>query len=131
MKRTLTTTIAAVLSVGCAIAEEKQPASLKKTKTVAEYKSDFAAIDAFSSDGMAEMFYDDFRKLFKSKLDGCRISAIINDGYKNIGKVAVSSNYSYKQKGKEKASTIAKVENHLAKAQSEAEAFFQSINLDD
>jgi|TARA_B110000196_G_scaffold102139_1_gene88788 uncharacterized protein (DUF885 family) len=131
MKRTLTTTIAAVLSVGCAIAEEKQPASLKKTKTVAEYKSDFAAIDAFSSDGMAEMFYDEVRKVFKSKLDGCRISAIINDGYKNIGKVAVSSNYSYKQKGKEKASTIAKVENHLAKAQSEAEAFFQSINLDD
>ena len=35
------------------------------------------------------------------------------------------------QEGKEKASTIAKVENHLAKAQSEAEAFFQSINLDD
>ena len=207
MKRTLTTTIATVLSVGCAIAEEKQPASLKKTKTYAElnegtkpedkktnsvkakptqkvgkqtlvtrtyrvdskkflnslkkqksidinpmkakddliaeikdeakgntyaeYKSDFAAIDAFSSDGMAEMFYDEVRKVFKSKLDGCRISAIINDGYKNIGKVAVSSNYSYKQKGKEKASTIAKVENHLAKAQSEAEAFFQSINLDD
>ena len=36
MKRTLTTTIAAVLSVGCAIAEEKQSTSLKKTKTVAE-----------------------------------------------------------------------------------------------
>jgi hypothetical protein len=36
MKRTLTTTIAAVLLVGYAIAEEKQSASLKKTKTVAE-----------------------------------------------------------------------------------------------
>ena len=102
-----------------------------KGNTYAEYKSDFAEIDGYSSDGMAEMFYDEVRKVFKSKLDGCRISAIINDGYKNIGKVAVSSNYSYKQKGKEKASTIAKVENHLAKAQSEAEAFFQSINLDD
>ena len=102
-----------------------------KGNTYAEYKSDFAEIDGYSSDGMAEMFYDEVRKVFKSKLDGCRISAMINDGYKNIGKVAVSSNYSYKQKGKETASTIAKVENHLAKAQSEAEAFFQSINLDD
>ena len=33
MKRTLTTIIAAVLLVGYAIAEEKQSASLKKTKT--------------------------------------------------------------------------------------------------
>jgi len=102
-----------------------------KGNTYADYKADFAAIDAYSSDGMAEMFYDDFRKLFKSKLDGCRISAIINDGYKNIGKVAVSDNYSYKQKGKEKAATISKVEKHLATALSNAETFFDSIHKED
>jgi len=101
-----------------------------KGNTYADYKSDFAAIEAYSSDGMAQVFYDELKKVFKSKLDGCRISAIINDGYKNIGKVAVN-NYAYKQKGKEKASTITKVENHLAKALSEAEAFFDSINKDD
>jgi hypothetical protein len=102
-----------------------------KGNTYADYKSDFAAIEAYSSDGMAEMFYDEIRKVFKSKLDGCRISAIINDGYKNIGKVAVSDNYSYKQKGKEKADTISKVEKHLAMALRDAEAFFQSIHLED
>jgi hypothetical protein len=102
-----------------------------KGNTYAEYKSDFAEIDGYSSDGMAEMFYEEIRKVFKSKLDGCRISAIINDGYKNIGKVAVSDNYSYKQKGKEKADTISKVEKHLAMALRDAEAFFQSIHLED
>jgi hypothetical protein len=101
-----------------------------KGNTYADYKSDFAAIDAYSSDGMAEMFYDEFKKLFKSKLDGCRISAIINDGYKNIGKVAVNE-YEYKQKGKEKAATISKVEKHLATALSNAETFFESINKGD
>jgi hypothetical protein len=101
-----------------------------KGNTYADYKSDFAAIDAYSSDGMAEMFYDEFKKLFKSKLDGCRISAIINDGYKNIGKVAVNE-YEYKQKGKEKAATISKVEKHLATALSNAETFFDSIHKED
>ena len=76
------------------------------------------------------MFYDEVRKVFKSKLDGCRISAIINDGYKNIGKVAVNG-YAYKQKGKEKASTISKVEKHLAKDQSDDESFFESIHKED
>ena len=41
------------------------------------------------------MFYDEVRKAFKSSLDGYRISGIINDGYKNIGKVAVNG-YAYK-----------------------------------
>ena len=79
---------------------------------------------------MAEIFYDEVRKAFKSSLDGCRISGIINDGYKNIGKVAVNG-YAFKQKGKEKSSTITKVENNLAKSQSKAGVFFPSINLDD
>jgi len=92
----------------------------------ADYKADFAAIDAYSSDGMAEMFYDDFRKLFKAKLDGCRISAIINDGFKQIGKTSLT--YTFGQKGKDKSATITKVEKYLTKATSEAETFFASID---